>query len=324
MEPAIVHPHLHLHVHFSLHQATVLAILLALAAAAAFGVSSALQHRSSNQEADATPLDPSLLLKLVRNPLWLIGGVADILGLAFQAFALNEASLVLVEPLLCGAILVATPLGAWFDGRRVTRRELTLLLSVVIGLAAFMTVSRPNEGARILPTHLVVALTGASIAAIGLSLLGASRVASPSRRRAALIALAGGIALGSSSALIKTFLTLFGRHGLGVLGRPATYALIVLGGAALVLTQNAFQAGPLGPVLAILTVTEPVIGVVVGLVGLNERIARGPTSVTLELLTAVATITAVTLLCMNAGHQAPPPDPPAPGPGPEGRASFDG
>ena len=297
-------------VHIRVHQATVLAVVLALGAAAAFGVSSALQHRSSNQQEDATPLDPSLLLKLVRSPLWLLGGLADAGGLAFQAAALDKASLVLVEPLLSAAILVATPLAARLDHRRVTRRELVLLVAVVAGLAAFMTVSQPNEGRAILPTGLVYLLSAASLGLIGVCLGLASRVPSPSRLRAALIALAGGVALGSSSALIKTFLTLFGRHGLGVLGRPATYALLVLGGAALVLTQNAFQAGPLGPTLAILTVTEPLIGVVVGLAGLNERVAAGAVPVTLELLTAAATAAGLVALCLNAGRAAARPQPP--------------
>src|SRR5579864_5970159 len=90
-------PDVHLDLDIRVHQATLVAVALALAAAVCFGVSSALQHRSSNQEALTAPLNPTLLVKLLRNPLWLLGGIANVLGLAFQVLALREGSLVLVE-----------------------------------------------------------------------------------------------------------------------------------------------------------------------------------------------------------------------------------
>jgi drug/metabolite transporter (DMT)-like permease len=291
--------HLHLDLDLRVHQATVLAVLFALASAVCFGISSALQYRSSNQEAQSAPLDPKLLVRLLKNPLWLLGGVADAAGFGFQVLALSKGSLVLVEPLQCASILVATPLGALIAHRRVSRRELITLLSVVVSLAALLAIARPNEGNATLRPGLVYLICGASIGLIVGCLLLASRAPSPSRLRGALIAFAAGVALGSSSALIKTVTSLFGRHGLGVVTRPATYGLIILGGAALLLTQNAFQAGPLGPTLAIVTVTEPVVGVAVGLAGLHERVATGPLALSIEGLMAVATVVGLVLLSLQ-------------------------
>lgn len=290
---------LHLDLDVRVHQMTVLAVLLALGAAACFGVSSALQHRSSNQEADRAPLDPTLVIRLARRPLWILGGMADIAGLILQALALGKGSLVLVEPLLCAAVLVATPLGAFLDHRRLSRRHVLTLTTIVVSLGAFLAIAAPNEGLSTLRPRLVYAVCGASVALIGVCLLAASRAPSPSRRRGALVALAAGVALGSSSALIKSVITLFGRHGLGIVTEPATYGLVLLGCAALILTQNAFQAGPLGPALAVLTVAEPVIGVVVGLAGLRERIATGPVALSLEAVTAGLTIAGIVVLCLR-------------------------
>ena len=86
---------------------------------------------------------------------------------------------------------------------------------------------------------------------------------------------------------------------------PATYGLIILGGAALILTQNAFHAGTLGATLAIITVTEPLIGVGVGLTWLHERVATAPLALSVEALTASATIAGVVMLCLRSDRELP-------------------
>ncbi|HEY0558788.1 MAG TPA: DMT family transporter [Frankiaceae bacterium] len=276
---------------------------LALAAAVCFGVCSALQHRSSRQVAYAAPLAPGLLLSLGRNRLWLLGSIADVGGLVLQVLALGQGSLVLVEPLLAAGLLVAVPLGALLDHRPVDRLEWLGALVCTAGLGGFLAGARPTVGLLLMPRRGSIVLAVASAALIGACLLLARRHGTePTTRRGVLVGLAAGTALGASAALLKTVDELFVQHGFGVLAHPALYLLLALGGAGLLLTQNAFQAGPLGPTLAVLTVAEPVIGVLVGLTALKERVSTTPGALALQALGAAAAIGGLVLLAIATGR----------------------
>ena len=59
---------------------------------------------------------PSLLLRLVRRPMWLAGTAADWSGFGLQALALGMGSILVVQPLLCTGLLFALPIGAAWRG----------------------------------------------------------------------------------------------------------------------------------------------------------------------------------------------------------------
>lgn len=88
------------------------AVVAALGAAAAFAVGSALEQRAAKQERAARPLDPRLLFRLMRQPMWLLGWVPEAAGTGLQALALHYGPLVLVEPLLVSGLFLAIPLAA--------------------------------------------------------------------------------------------------------------------------------------------------------------------------------------------------------------------
>jgi hypothetical protein len=63
------------------------------------------------------------------------------------------------------------------------------------------------------------------------------------------------------------------------------YAFIILEPIGFLLNQNAFQESTLiAPVLAIRTVTDPLVAIGIGLVFLNERIASGPADIAAEVV----------------------------------------
>src|SRR5262249_46294170 len=74
---------------------------------------------------------------------------------------------------------------------------------------------------------------------------------------------------------------------LSLLGRWQLYALILIGGAGLVLNQNAFQDGPLAAPLTALTLSDPAISVLIGATAFHEEIsAAGPRLVALTAAAA--------------------------------------
>ncbi|GAB3938907.1 hypothetical protein GCM10027614_19970 [Micromonospora vulcania] len=87
-----------------------------------------------------------------------------------------------------------------------------------------------------------------------------------------------------------------------IFGQWQAYAIAVLGPFGVLLSQNAYQAGPMGaPALAAITVTDPLVAILVGLFWLDEWIRTGPWLVGQALALALV-VGAVFLLARRAPH----------------------
>ena len=98
-------------------------ILLALVAAFLFALGLVLQEKA----ASSLPVEAvrrGFLVRLAREPVWLLGCVAQILGFVAQAIALGVGRMVIVQPLLVTSIVFALPLGWALEHRRIQREEL--------------------------------------------------------------------------------------------------------------------------------------------------------------------------------------------------------
>jgi hypothetical protein len=106
--------------------------------------------------------------------------------------------------------------------------------------------------------------------------------------RAVALAIAAGIVLGLNAVVTKAAATNF-KHGVGSgITSWETYAVAVFGLGGLLLMQSAFQAGEIEWSLPALTVTNPVLSIVVGLTLLGETVsAHGPVLILLVISLAV-------------------------------------
>lgn len=247
------------------------AVPVALAAAAAFAAASVLQQRAVRLDPSDPGLDPRLLLRVLRRPLWWAGGTADLAGVGLQTLALAKGALALVQPLLVSGLILAVPLGAAFDRRWPGRRDLTAVLLAVLGLSAFLLIAAPAGGGADPSPRAWIVIASASAPAITGCLLLAHR--STGGRRAAYLGLATGGLYGVTSALLKVCAErLTGGHPLSLLTTWEFWALVIAGATGLALNQNAFQDGPLAASLTALTLTEPVVGVAIGATAFHEHL----------------------------------------------------
>src|SRR3954447_24397456 len=116
---------------------------LALGAAASFAVANVAQMWAARRTEAPEGLSATLLIRLLRDPIWLLGLVASVAGFGMQAVALYLAPVVFVQPLIVTELLFALPLAAAVGGTRLGRREWTGALLVAAGISLFVAVGQP-------------------------------------------------------------------------------------------------------------------------------------------------------------------------------------
>ncbi|MFR9775689.1 DMT family transporter [Micromonospora sp. MS34] len=277
--------------------------LLALGAAAAFGASSVLQFRASRGTPEEPAGRPTLLLRLVRQRGWRWSVVLAAAAFALQIAALSLIPLVLVQPLLVTGLLWYVLLYALVQ--RV-RPDIPIVLESVLcllGLSAFLLIAQPSAGhGRYLESAWAAVLLGVAVAgSLMLCLTTAVGLSRPWRPLP--LALAAGICYGVTAGLVSSIAFHFHGNPLAVLGQWQTYAIVVLGPFGVLLSQNAYQAGPMGaPALATITVTDPLVAIGIGLLWLGEKTRTGPWAIFGEVLALVVLAGAVFLLARRAPH----------------------
>lgn len=248
----------------------VLAVLAALANATA----SVLQRKAAGKEPDVKSLKPSMFLDLVRRRVWLGGILAVVAGFALQAAALSTGSIVAVQPIL-GFELPLTLLLAWpILHSRLGRREILAAVAMAVGLAILLVSAAPQPGGNV--PSLVGWLAGgfSSAAVIGACFLAGIR--SEGARRAALLGVATGCTFGLTAAFMQVGTRQFAQGILTGLAAWETYATVATGVLAMYLLQNALQAGRLAAAQPGITISDPLLAGIWGVVLFHDRIRTGP------------------------------------------------
>ncbi|TDD95137.1 DMT family transporter [Actinomadura rubrisoli] len=257
------------------------AALVAVGAGGCFALSAALQHHAAHREVRDDVLaprtmDPRLLIRLVRRPLWLGGRLAAVLGVVLQALALRAAPLSLVQPLLIIGLALCVVLEPRLGGDRADRQTLGAALLATSGLTVFMVVAEPGAGSGTLTAATMGVVAGACALAIAGCLAVARR--RPNTAGAAL-GIATGIAFGLTAAVLKAGMGAFDDPVALVTGW-ALYAYLGCAVVALLLNQNAFLTGSLTTPLTAITLSEPLTALLIGLTAFQEHVdVTGPRAV---------------------------------------------
>src|SRR5437016_130027 len=249
-------------------------VLLSLLSALVFGSGVVLQRRAAMDEPEDRAARPALLVRLAQRPRWLMGLAADLGGFALLAAALSRGSLVVVQPLVTTSLLFTFVfISVWYH-EAISAAEWAAMLLVVAGLAAFLIVASPTEESSAIADTRGWVLCSSTVTVLAVAAVGGGlRVAGPAR--AAFFGVAAGIADAFVTVLAKTFAGSWDR-GLASMFRSWTpYALLAGGLTALLLVSTAYQAGHPTVSLPILTVTDPLVGSLIGISLFGERLELG-------------------------------------------------
>lgn len=287
--------------------------LLAIGSAFFYGLASVMQQRSASAQPAQDSMRLELLVRLVRNPVWIGGFGADIAAFALQALALSRGPLTLVQPILTVGLLFALVLSALWTQQRPAAKEMLAALALVGGLAILVVFGSPTQGRDTVAAQrwLIVGMSlGFSILALFLLAKKASKRVKP-----VLLAVAGAMTLAASDSLIKATMTTFSHHGLlGVLSGWYGYALAGVLALSMILIQSAFQAGPLELSLPAQTAVEPMVSSVAGIMLFSERIRLDPVAIGAEVVAVAFTLAGIwvighspTIVGHSAGKSGPGP-----------------
>ena len=257
------------------------------------------------------------LLRLVVVPVWLLGTVILIAGYATQGAALDRGKLVVVQPLLVTTIVWALPLGRLLTHQQVTRRQIVGALVVVAGLALFVLVGDPHAGVDHTATRNFV-IASAVICAIVVVLLLWVRGQRAPALRAAILGTCAGLLFGLSATFDKPVINDL-HVSIGTAAASwATWALLGFGLAAFLIQQLSLATGQLAPAMAAVSVANPGVSVVLGILLYQERLTRPTWHVFVAFAALLAALAGAAIITL-ADRETPMPAPVAA----DGRASPD-
>ena len=280
---------------------SVLAVVLAVCAALVFGIASVADQRSTKRVKRRGPLSPRIFLDLARQPLWLASVCGTLFGFALQVLALRYGPLALVEPLLVLGLIFATLINAYLN-KKWDAWLIGGVIATSIGLAGFLAIARPTNGKSSVGFLVILPLAVGLAAGVMGSLALARRSAFA---RPLALALACGINYGVAAFLVKIVVTDVSGGLPALLSDWPIYALAVVGPLGFLLNENAFQQGTLiAPVLAIITVSDPIISIALGVAFLHERLNGTAVGVAGEVISLAIMVTGVVVTAHRAPHVA--------------------
>jgi drug/metabolite transporter (DMT)-like permease len=234
-------------------------IVFALLAAFCNAANVVTQHMASISDPQHSS-GRRLVLYLFRNPLWLFGWVALAGAFVFQALALHDGLVSIVQPLLATELVFALVLRQFWVHQSILPVTWGGAALTCVSLGVFVTAGEPRGG-HATPTshHWLAAIVACAVAAGVMAVL--AHWGSPGLR-AALYASAAAIMWALTATFIKATTDTLTQFGVaGMFTAWPVYALTAGGIAGTLLQQAALHVGPLRVSQPFLVIVDPVVSI---------------------------------------------------------------
>jgi drug/metabolite transporter (DMT)-like permease len=166
-----------------------------------FALAATLWQKAALSLTGVSVRHPKSFLFLLTRWVWLLGLVAQIVGVCLQAAALDRGRVSIIQPLLVTTVIWALPLGYFLTNQAIGTRETMGAAIIVVGLALFASFGDPAAGVDNAPASdwaASILVIGTACAAL---LLFANRGSLSAR--AALLGTIAGLLYGLSATLMK-------------------------------------------------------------------------------------------------------------------------
>lgn len=291
-----------------------------VAAALLLGLGYVLQQRVAATAPLSEVLHFRLLFDLMHRPLWWAGIGAMVAGQLLSGYALQLATVALVEPLLSTSLLFALLFSSIFSRIKIRFTEIAgaLLLSAALGV--FIYIGNPHSSQRARADTVIIVVALLAVLATVAFIVGVAK-RKPLVAESILLAAGAGILYGLQDASTRGALVTFDHHGLlQVFVSPWVYIVVTAAVLGILLAQSAFKTARLDYSLPPIAAAEPIVGIVLGVTLLGDDISVTPLGLAMESLCLVAMIAGVALIGRSANLAAGGCVPPVVSPAPASRA----
>jgi drug/metabolite transporter (DMT)-like permease len=278
-------------------------IPLALVGAVFLSLGAQFQHRgvtkveAHTRDSLGTGLGLNQLWLLLSRPSWVIGTVMLGLAIVFQLASLTFAPLIVVQPLGAIALVITSILNSRVNKVKLNRKSITAIVMCVggvflfVGVAAFTAVDKP-----VTDRQLIVIL---SLLAVVLIAAGLAFWFFRSRIRAVFYVIMAGILYGFVATLAKVVIGRVQQGEFEWLTFTCVVGLLAATALGAYFVQNAYASGPPDLVIAGLTVVDPIVAVVIGIVVLGEASQAGLLANIIFVIAGAIAVWGVFLLARN-------------------------
>ena len=291
----------------------MLSYFLAVLAACTNATSSVLQRTANRDIPQNENLSWRLIRSLLHKPVWFGGILAVTVGFLLQASALGAGELSIVEPILVLELPLTLILASRVFGSAMGWREWASTLAMTAGLAGLLYFLAPTPGAsdQVKPYVWLIG-SGVNLAVVGaLVAWGRQGPAGRSGRggrgggkgssshQAAVFGVAAGSAFGLTAALMKGMTTRYSA-GFGALFTSwQIYAMVATGMLGIFLVQSALNAGRLIAAQPGLTLSDPIVSILWGVLAFHEKVRGGTLPLLFAALSTVLMAAAVVALARS-------------------------
>lgn len=278
-------------------------IPLALVGAVFLSLGAQFQHRGVSTVEDRlgdgskAGLSPRQLLHLLRRPSWLLGTIMLGLAILFQLTSLGFAPLIVVQPIGVVALVITAVLNARVSKIRLDRKSTGAIALSVGGVGVFVVVAATFAVERRIDEQqllTVLGILGVVTAAFGVLFVVRRRSAG------AMFYIAGaGILYGFVATLAKVVINRIVNGNFEWLSVVAIAALLASAALGGYFVQTAYSVGSPDLVIAGLTVIDPLIAVLIGVIVLGEAALIPLPAAIISALAGAVAIVGVILLAKH-------------------------
>jgi drug/metabolite transporter (DMT)-like permease len=271
---------------------------IAVLAAGSNATSNVLQRKANRGEPPDLSMRPRLLLDLLHRRVWLAGFGTVVLSFVLMAVALSMGRLAAVQPIVVLELPLTLVGAAKVLHARLGRREWTAVAVMTCGLAGLIVFLAPSGGNGGRPPGFEWLVASVATATVVGGCVAASLVDAGSRLRPVLLGVATGITFGLTAAYMKGMTAALDHGVLSILTTWKTSAMAITGIAGMFLMQNALHSGRLVAAQPGITLADPAVAILWGIVVFGEQ-PRGGLFLVLAFVSACALATGALVLARS-------------------------
>jgi drug/metabolite transporter (DMT)-like permease len=270
----------------------VISYVLAFLGALANAMGNTLNRKASRDEPAQVQFRLKMFADLVHRPAWLSAIGLMTVSFLLASAALGTGQLASVQLVIVLELPLTLIGGSVLLGARLGVRDwaaIAVMTGGVIGLLALLN-PRPGPSTTVAPTLWILgsAANGGAVLVLYLAARAHPRPAT----RAVLLGIGAGFSYGLTAAFTKGMADQFNEGGISaVFSSWELYACVGAGLVSVWLLQNAYEAGPLTASQPGITLVDPIISTLWGVVVFGEQVNQG----------ALLALTPLPLIAVAAG-----------------------